>query len=163
MTRSLAAARDREQMRLHTNEQDWIVSWHPGDAEPAGTPHGAAGVCVTGDGQLVLISHDGRHWGFPAGRPEGDESAEETLSREMLEEACADVVGARLLGYARSQCVSGWQQGLVLVRSYWRADEVRHRRMVAAAEARKHVRDPDEAATRISYRALDEAGMGTAV
>lgn len=85
VTRSLAAARDGEQMRLHTNGQDWIVSWHPGDAEPAGSPHGAAGVCVTGDGQLVLISHDGRHWGFPAGRPEGGESAEETLSREMLE------------------------------------------------------------------------------
>jgi hypothetical protein len=76
-------------------------------------------------------------------------------------------------GYARSQCVSGWQQGLVLVRSYWRADidartweprfEVRHRRMVAAAGAGKHVRDPDEVATRISYRALDEAGIGAVV
>src|SRR5882762_5153257 len=164
------AAQDWEQMWSRSNQQDWIVSWYPRHIPPAGAPHGAAGVCVTGNDQLVLISHDGEHWGFPAGRPEGNESLKETLCREMIEEACVVVVGARLLGFARSECVNGRQQGLVLVRSYWRADveikpwepkfEIRHRRVVAAAEAKNHVRDPDTVATRISYRALDEAGIG---
>jgi 8-oxo-dGTP pyrophosphatase MutT (NUDIX family) len=169
MPRSLAA-QDGLRMRSRSHGQDWLVSWHPPPTPPEGTPHGAAGVCVTGDDQLVLISHDGEHWGFPAGRPEGHESPEETLRREMLEEACATVTGARLLGFARSECINGSQHGLVLVRSYWRADvdiapwtpmyEIRHRRVVAAAEATDHVRDPDPVATRISHRALAEAGVG---
>lgn len=168
MERSLAA-RDWEEMRSRANGQDWIVSWHPRQIPPDGAPHGAAGVCVTADAQLVLISHDGKHRGFPAGRPEGNERIEETLRREMLEEACVVVVRARLLGFARSTCVRGRQEGLVLVRSYWRAEvelkpwqpefEIRHRRVVPAAEAKRHVRDPDAAATRISFRPLDEAGI----
>lgn len=46
-----------------------------------------AGVCITSDDQLVLISGDQRHWGFPGGRPEGNEPPEQTLHREVLEEA----------------------------------------------------------------------------
>jgi hypothetical protein len=59
--------------------------------------------------------------------------------------------------------------GVVLVRSYWRAEveilawepqfEVAHRRIVQATEARNWVRDPDEVATRISQRALVEADL----
>ncbi|MFI6817265.1 NUDIX hydrolase [Nonomuraea sp. NPDC050328] len=164
---SIAPARDGERMVTHSNGQDWVVSWHPVDDPPEGEPHGAAGVCVTAGGEMVLISHDGEHWGFPAGRPEGAESVEETLRREMLEEACVTVVGSRLLGYSRSECVRGHELGLVLVRSYWRAEvrvlewrpefEVQHRRLVPEGEAEEHVRDPDQAATRISFRALEEA------
>lgn len=57
----------------------------------------------------------------------------------------------------------------MLVRAYWRADveilpwepefEIIHRRVVAAAAARAQVRDPDDVATRISFRALAEAGL----
>lgn len=158
-----------ERMPTRTGGQDWLVSWHPPDDAPAGRPHGAAGVCVAA-GQLVLISHDGTHWGFPAGRPDGDdESIEETLRRELWEEACVRVTRTGLLGFARSECVGGHEQGLVLVRSYWRAEvqilpweprfEVRHRRVVPADEARDHVRDPDEVATRVSFLALTAAGL----
>jgi ADP-ribose pyrophosphatase YjhB (NUDIX family) len=130
-------------------------------------------VCITGTGQLVLISNDQRHWGFPGGRPEGNESPEETLRREILEEACAVVVGTpRLLGLVRSRCARGWQQGLVLVRSCWRANvevgpwaprfEIPYRRLVPLAEAAEHLREPDPVANRISYRALREAGVQAA-
>ena len=144
-----SAARDGEEIALRANGQDWIVSWHPPLTPPDGTPHGAAGVCVTGDGGIVLISPDGEHWGLPGGRPEGRETWEETLRREMLEEACATVVQARLLGYHRSACVAGPQVGLVLVRSFWRAEvelapweprfEIPHRRVVAPAEVWDHL------------------------
>ena len=157
-------------MRTHSHGQDWDVSWHPPSDSPTGRPHGAAGVCVTPTGGLVLISHDGQHWGFPAGRPEPGETIEETLRREMREEACVTVTDQRLLGFARSLCVAGHEKGLVLVRSYWAATvepqpwepefEILHRRVVPVTEAKAHVRDPDEAATQISFRALDEAGFG---
>jgi hypothetical protein len=38
--------------------------------------------------------------------------------------------------------------------------EIAHRRIVPAAKAGEYVRDPDDAATRISMRALAEAGLG---
>lgn len=115
-------AREGEQMPMHSNGQDWLVSWHRADDAPAGKPHGAAGVCLGPEGELVQISPDGRSSGFPAGRPEGEETIEETLRREMREEACVEVLAPRLLGYSRGECVQGHELGLVLVRSFWRAD-----------------------------------------
>lgn len=94
-------------------------------------------------GDIIVISRDGQRWQFPAGRPEGIETWEETLRREVLEEACASVVRAKLLGFTRGVCVTGHDEGLVLVRSMWRADvdlapwepifEISHRRVVPAA------------------------------
>ena len=66
----------------------------------------------------------------------------------MLEEACACVIDACLLGFARSQCLAGQDKGLVLVRSFWRADvglgpweprfENAHRRLVTVGELQGH-------------------------
>jgi 8-oxo-dGTP pyrophosphatase MutT (NUDIX family) len=163
------AAGDFEPMTVMSGGQRWVVAWQPPKRTPEGRPHGAAGVCVSFDRQLVLISPDGVHWGFPAGRPEGEETDRETLTREMSEEACVRVDDARLLGFARSRCLSGRESGLVLVRSYWLAEvtvgpwepqfEIPHRRLVPVGEATARVRDPDVAATRISMRALAEAGL----
>jgi ADP-ribose pyrophosphatase YjhB (NUDIX family) len=50
-----------------------------------------------------VISRDGVIWDLPAGRPEPGESWEQTLRREMDEEACATVIAARLLGFTRGQ------------------------------------------------------------
>jgi len=163
------AAGDGESMATVVGGQHWLVSWHPADATVEGRNHGSAGICVGNDGRdLVLISPDEVHWGFPAGRPEGAETLRETLDREMREEACVEVLGARLLGYSRSLCQKGREEGLVLVRAYWLADvaigpwepefEIAHRRVLPAAGATAYVRDPDAAATRISMRALHEAG-----
>ena len=35
---------DGEQIHFRSNDQDWLVSWHPPGAPPVGTPHGSAGV-----------------------------------------------------------------------------------------------------------------------
>jgi hypothetical protein len=40
----------------------------------------------------VLISDDGVRWGWPVGRPQGEETWEQTFRREVLEEACVVVV-----------------------------------------------------------------------
>jgi 8-oxo-dGTP pyrophosphatase MutT (NUDIX family) len=93
---------------------------------------------------VALVTEDGDCWELPAGRPEDQETLEDTLRREIWEEACAEVEGARLLGFAQGKCVEGHELGLVLVRSFWRAEvtlhpwepqcEILHRRLVLPAE-----------------------------
>jgi len=166
---TLTRAVDGQPTLVRSGGQDWLVSWHPPPEPPDGIPHGAEGVCVTPDGDVVLISHDLEIWDLPAGRPEPGETWEDTLRREMLEEACATVVAARLLGFVRSECVAGPEQGRVIVRSMWRADvelgpwqplfEIPHRRVVAPTDldaALALERHPFAAFIR---RELDEAGL----
>ncbi|HEY0734022.1 MAG TPA: NUDIX domain-containing protein [Herpetosiphonaceae bacterium] len=159
-------ARDGEEYLIRANNQEWIISWSPPPTAPPGKAHGSAGVCVTSTDELVLISADGVGWDLPAGRTEHDETWEQTLRREMREEACATVVTARLLGFARSVCVAGPELGLTLVRSFWRADvlldawepqfEITHRRVMPATEALAHL---PPVYLPIIHRALDEAGV----
>jgi ADP-ribose pyrophosphatase YjhB (NUDIX family) len=120
MTQPMPIARDREEYTSHADGQDWIVSWHsPVLPPPDGKPHGSAAVCLISEGNIILVSSDGEYWDCPGGRPEGDEDWRTTLEREVLEEACAQVEEAVLLGFARSVCVRGHEEGLVLVRSLW--------------------------------------------
>jgi hypothetical protein len=114
-------ASDGIEFAAHSNGGDWFVAWHPAPSPPAGRPHGAAGLCLTDNGCAVLIVDNDGRCDWPAGRPEGEESWEGTLRREMLEEACAVVRDAKLLGFSRGRCVSGHEKGLVLVRSIWAA------------------------------------------
>jgi len=157
---------DGEELPLEVAGGHWVATWHPPGAAPAGQRHGACGVCVAPDDQVVLISADGVSWDLPAGRTEGAETWEETLRREVREEACATVVQARLLGFARSSCLNGPQAGLVLVRSFWRAEvtlepwqpqfEIAHRQLVEPG-ALAPLMPPLYA--RILARALSEAGI----
>ncbi len=163
-----AVARDGQEFAVRSNGGDWLTAWLPPTAVPKGTAHGANAFCVTADDCVVLISADGERWGWPGGRPEGDESWEQTLRREILEEACAVVVDARLLGFCRSVCLTGPEQGLALVRSIWLAVvelapweprfEIAHRRVVPAAELLAHLR-MEEGFEPIYRRALVEAGL----
>jgi ADP-ribose pyrophosphatase YjhB (NUDIX family) len=161
-------ARDGEEIAVRSNGGNWLIAWHPPTGTPEGTAHGANAFCVTADGGVVLISNDGERWGWPGGRPESDESWEQTLRREVLEEACAIVVVARLIGFCRGMCLTGPEQGLVLVRSVWLAEvellpweprfEITHRRVVPANEILTHFW-MDDGFEPIYHRALVEAGL----
>jgi hypothetical protein len=161
-------ARDHEEYPVRANGGEWLTAWHPAIHVPTGTPHGANGLCVTADDRLVLISNDAERWGWPGGRPERDESWEQTLRREVLEEACCMVREARLLGFCRSACISGPENGLVLVRSIWRAEvdlmpweprfEIAHRCVVSTNEALSHLWI-EAGFEPIYYRALKEAAV----
>jgi ADP-ribose pyrophosphatase YjhB (NUDIX family) len=160
--------RDGEELAIRSNGGDWLIAWHSPMAVPPGTVHGAKAFCVTSDNAVVLISNDGERWGWPGGRPEGDEVWEQTLRREILEDACAVVGDARLLGFCRAVCVTGPEAGLVLVRSIWRAEvelmpwephfEIAHRRVIPATELLSRLW-MEEGFGRIYYRALVESGL----
>jgi ADP-ribose pyrophosphatase YjhB (NUDIX family) len=107
-------APDGEETRTAANGGDWMMAWHPPASPPPGQPFGANAFCLARDGAVVLISPDGVRWGWPGGRPEPGESWEQTLRREIAEEACATVTEARLLGFVRSRCTSGHEEGLVV-------------------------------------------------
>ena len=163
-----AVARDGEEFAARSNEGEWSIAWYPTTAIPEGAAHGPNAFCVTAENHVVLISEDGERWGWPGGRPEGDESWEQTLHREILEEACAVVVDSRLLGFTRSVCLTGPEQGLVLVRSIWLAEvelmpweprfEIAHRRVVPATELLAHLW-MEPGFEPIYHRALVEAGL----
>ena len=79
-----------------------LHTWEAGTALPAGLPvRQVGGVCLTQAGEVVLVSTDGHAWTLPGGRPEGAETPEQTLAREVLEEACAEVLTCTLLGWQR--------------------------------------------------------------
>jgi ADP-ribose pyrophosphatase YjhB (NUDIX family) len=166
---------DGEEILVHSYGQEWVVTWHAPEAVPSGKPHGSGGICVTPDGNVILVSADGERWGLPGGRPEGTEDWEQTLRREMLEEACATVRTARLLGFSRGHCRKGREEGLVLVRAMWRADvelqpweprfEIRHRRLVPAVDLLSHLdvehaRYGEEGFMPTFRRAMIEARLG---
>jgi ADP-ribose pyrophosphatase YjhB (NUDIX family) len=140
----MTLAADGAEWTVTHDGQDWRISWHPPPHAPPGIPHGSAGVCHA-DGQIVLVSDDGRRWGMPGGRPEPGEDWTATLHREVWEEACATVTGQLLLGFSRGACIRGHEQGRVLVRAWWQADvtllawepafEMTHRRLVPADQA----------------------------
>src|ERR1700738_2167665 len=103
-----------------------------------------------------------------AGRPEGDESWEQTLRREVLEEVRAIVGDARLLGFCRGACLTGPEAGLMLVRSVWRAEvelmpweprfEIAHRRVAPATELLSQLW-MEKGFEPTYHRALAEAGL----
>jgi ADP-ribose pyrophosphatase YjhB (NUDIX family) len=161
-------ARDGQQFAVRSSGGDWLVSWHPPNSVPSGTPHGANAFCVTAGNHVVLISGDGQRWGWPGGRPEQDESWEQTLRRELLEETCTIAGDTRLLGFCRAACLTGPEAGVVLVRSIWRVEvrllpwdpqfEIAHRRVVPVNDLLSHLWIEDGFEP-IYRRALTEAGL----
>jgi ADP-ribose pyrophosphatase YjhB (NUDIX family) len=71
----------------------------PIDTPPTNATLGSSyGVCVTADGDAVVVTHDAAMgWSLPGGRPEPGETAAQTFAREVLEEACARVIDAEVV------------------------------------------------------------------
>ena len=83
-------------------EARYRVSWFdpPFRPPPAHTTQ-ALGICFTHDGQLVLVTWNGSDWTLPGGTIEPGETLEETLAREVREEACARVLASAYIGCQR--------------------------------------------------------------
>lgn len=86
----------------------------------------AYGLCITNDGEIVLV-HDGSYgWNLPGGGVEPGEHPHDALVREVMEEACAEVVASIYIGCQR---VTHHGEGRAVHRSwhdrttYW---QVRH-------------------------------------
>jgi 8-oxo-dGTP pyrophosphatase MutT (NUDIX family) len=146
----------------------YLLGIHP-QSSPRARGTARAGSAGTADDGVVLVSQDGgARWEWPGGRPEGDETWEETFRREMWEETCCIVREARLLGFCRSVCLSGPESGLVPVRSAWRAEvevmpweprfEIAHRQIVPVPDLLS-VMSIDAEWEPILRRALREAGL----
>ena len=123
MNESNLVAQAGQEFGFREPDRDMVESWHPPVLPaPDGRPVGSAGICFTPEMGVVLVTWPGVEWELPAGRPEGDEDWRETLDREVLEEACAVVEDATLLGFWRVECVRGRDKGQAFVRSLWCAD-----------------------------------------
>jgi 8-oxo-dGTP pyrophosphatase MutT (NUDIX family) len=71
--------------------------------ESGSIPNGIAisqvtGYCVDDVGRILIVKNK-RGWGFPGGHPEPGESPEDTLRREVIEEANVSLKKPEIIGY----------------------------------------------------------------
>lgn len=83
-------------LKVNGNEVklSWIRGGNIDDFQPYFQVYG---ICFDDKDQILLINADSE-WKIPGGTPEKSESAEETLRRELIEEADVDVSKCILLG-----------------------------------------------------------------
>jgi len=94
-----------------------LVSWlEPAHAPPDELIQRCEAAAFTADGKLVAVA-EGRTqftwWVLPGGRREPWERVEETLRRELLEEACARMQTSELLGFVHLRHLNGERAGRV--------------------------------------------------
>jgi ADP-ribose pyrophosphatase YjhB (NUDIX family) len=59
------------------------------------------GVCFTKQGKICIIKNPRNHWSLPGGKPKKNETFEETLKREVGEEADIEIKNIKPLGYQK--------------------------------------------------------------
>lgn len=80
----------------------WTATWlEPPFRPQAPDCNQAYGICFTRAGVIVLVKLDGDYWNLPGGGVEPAETLEDTLRREVREEACAEVVECEYIGCQR--------------------------------------------------------------
>ncbi len=78
------------------------VSWFdPPFRPPLAETTQALGICFTPETQIVLVTWNDTDWTLPGGTIEPGETLEETLTREVWEEACARVRACAYIGCQR--------------------------------------------------------------
>ena len=83
-------------------ERQFKSEWLPTPfLPPSGLTIQSSGLCFTPEGLITLVS-DGKGWVCPGGYPEEGEALEETLIREIAEEACDRVIDCRYIGCVRT-------------------------------------------------------------
>jgi 8-oxo-dGTP pyrophosphatase MutT (NUDIX family) len=103
-------------------ERQFLSEWLPAPFVPQrDLTIQASGLCFTPEGKITLVS-DGKGWVCPGGYPEDGESLEETLIREIAEEACARVIDYQYIGSIRTYELPPVPQGsspLFYQARYW--------------------------------------------
>ncbi len=82
------------------NEQEYISYWiETEDYKKFDNIRQVSAICINDLGEILLIKNPKKNtWSLPGGTPEGDETVEETLIREVDEEASCDIEIISLLG-----------------------------------------------------------------
>jgi ADP-ribose pyrophosphatase YjhB (NUDIX family) len=73
-------------------------------------------------GLIVLVTWDGEHWTLPGGTREAGERLEQTLAREVREEACTHVLGCRYLGCQHVTELDGGREAYYQTRFWARVE-----------------------------------------
>lgn len=95
------------------------IAWYdPPFRPPLEETTQALGVCFTGDRRIVLITLHGEQWSLPGGTREPGETLEQTLAREVREEACARVLSSRYIGCQRVEELDG-DRGAYYQTRFW--------------------------------------------
>jgi len=84
------------------------LTWYPGNNLEDFKPFNQVyAVCFNDEGKILIQSLPGQSWSLAGGTVETGESAEETLRREVVEEADVTIKNLILLGGHRVQYVDG--------------------------------------------------------
>jgi 8-oxo-dGTP pyrophosphatase MutT (NUDIX family) len=76
------------------------IDWIPASAAAAPARWTRAKACCVDDAGFVVLvrQHDQDNWVYPGGRPKQAETPEQTMIREVAEEACATVLDHEFVG-----------------------------------------------------------------